>query len=517
MDTLDLIVLAAGAGTRSGVPVAKQFLDLSGKPVIVRALSEFEKLPYIGTKYVAVHRTDIEFADSLLRKHNITGFELVPGGETRQESVRLALNCVRTKRVITHNAALPFVTSELIENVAREDYPCVTTVTAVQTHLCRGDEFAEQIVPIEHLKLINTPQSFDTELFREAHRRASRDGLIFKTDCELMMHYGHRVKFVPGIAENFKITTHLDVILARSIASSQVADTQPTMPPDLERNTNREAGNIKEMKAASLQWTTDSLGRRIPSGSLYNRFILRQISVYLTWVFVRFGIRAQTGTLLMTVAGIAGVAAGIPHSLLWSVFAGVCFVLFDILDAVDGDVARWTHTSTTRGLYMDQISHVFVDYPSRGVAALHIYAMTSETLYLALGIVAIFCPVLGRTLREICLRINSSQSALASKQDPVHPESHGMKSTGRLAACFAAVKKTPLLMFPVTKARLVHIAVVIGILLSYRGSPGFLFFLSWFYAVYSALYLMFEIPFYCFVRVINVPHVKPVHHYKWPI
>ena len=140
------------------------------------------------------------------------------GGDSRQESVRLALEHVRSDRVITHNAALPFVTQELIANVVWEDYPCVTTVTSMVYPVCRGDEFAEQMVRLEGLKLINTPQSFHTEVFRECHRKAYDELVFVNSDCELMLHYGHTVRFVEGDVKNFKITTPLDVILARAIA-----------------------------------------------------------------------------------------------------------------------------------------------------------------------------------------------------------------------------------------------------------------------------------------------------------
>ena len=221
VESLDLIVLAAGKATRLKEPVAKQFADLCGKPVIIHALSAFHDLPYLGTKYIAVHHDTLESADRLLRTHGITDFELVCGGETRQESVRLALQHVRTERVITHNAAVPFVTRELIDNVARENYPCVTTVTPVEHNICRGDDFAQHIVPPDSLKLINTPQSFDTKVFRQCHRQAHEARLVVRSDCELMLHYGYRVKFVPGPRELFKITTPNDMILARALAQSE--------------------------------------------------------------------------------------------------------------------------------------------------------------------------------------------------------------------------------------------------------------------------------------------------------
>jgi 2-C-methyl-D-erythritol 4-phosphate cytidylyltransferase len=210
-------MLAAGKGTRTLEPVAKQFLELGGKPVLIHSLSKFDGLPFVGKKFVTVHPDDWTMMQELLTQYRMTDVELVCGGQTRQDSVRLALERVRTERVITHNAALPFVTQELIRNVVRENYPCVTTVTPVGYSLCRGEEFAEEMVHPEKLQIINTPQTFHTEIFRELHRKAHREQQVLRTDCELMLSHGYQVKFVKGDPENFKITTQLDVFLARSL------------------------------------------------------------------------------------------------------------------------------------------------------------------------------------------------------------------------------------------------------------------------------------------------------------
>ena len=217
MDKQDLILLAAGKGTRTTESVAKPFLELDGKPIIIHAVAPFERLPFIGRKIVAAAAENVSLVESLLRQYGIANFHVICGGGTRQDSVRLALEHVRTPRVITHNAALPFVTEQLIKNVADKKDPCVTTVTPMPYRLCRGGEFATELVDLDDLKLINTPQSFDTNLFRECHRRAFAENRSVKSDCELMMQNRHAVRFVPGDPCNFKITTYLDVLLARSL------------------------------------------------------------------------------------------------------------------------------------------------------------------------------------------------------------------------------------------------------------------------------------------------------------
>jgi 2-C-methyl-D-erythritol 4-phosphate cytidylyltransferase len=217
MNTLDLLVLAAGRGTRAKDSVPKQFIVLAGKPILIHGLEVFETLDYIGTKYIVCGGDQKNRMDEVLREYGISNYVLVDGGESRADSVCNGLRHVQRERMITHNAVMPFVTEALIARVAAEDYDCVTTATSLEYNLCEGDEFAERIVPRKRLRLINTPQSFRTQVFRDCHEQARRDGYVPNSDTELMLHYGRTVKLVPGIEQNFKITTPLDLAVAEMI------------------------------------------------------------------------------------------------------------------------------------------------------------------------------------------------------------------------------------------------------------------------------------------------------------
>lgn len=220
MNTLDLIVLAAGKGTRMNHNMPKQFLELAGKPILIHTLEVFEQLDYVGTKFITAHPETAEYMRLLLKQYEITNFVIVQGGATRAESVRNALTQVGTRRVITHNAVLPFVTKQLVDNVACQESDCVTTVTPLEYNLCLGDSFAERIVHRDGLKLINSPQTFNTQVFRRCHTEAMADGYVPKSDCELMLHYDRKVRFVPGDVRNFKITTRLDLLVAQAIMNN---------------------------------------------------------------------------------------------------------------------------------------------------------------------------------------------------------------------------------------------------------------------------------------------------------
>ena len=67
---------------------------------------------------------------------------------------------------------------------------------------------------------VQTPQAFRADLLREAHDKARRDGFIGTDDAMLVERLGQSVQVVPGLAENVKITTPVDLRRARARARS---------------------------------------------------------------------------------------------------------------------------------------------------------------------------------------------------------------------------------------------------------------------------------------------------------
>lgn len=278
----------------------------------------------------------------------------------------------------------------------------------------------------------------------------------------------------------------------------------------------REVATIDAIRERCLHWKEDKLGRRIVAGSAYNRLFLRHISVRVTRSFLRTGIRANHATVFMMIAGLAGIAFAIPHWMVATIAAAVAYFLFDLFDAVDGEIARWHGTSSTRGLYLDKVVHLLVGYPSLGVPALHYYGLHQQDLYLVLAGVAITCGLMGYTLREIFFRINAEagtgQPNTTASMNSVEPRPR----SPFLKIC-TWLRSGPLTSFPITKARIVHILTIVAIAAAYRHVESPLVCLAWFYAVYCAVRLVLEIPYFYFRRVVDVPHAKQVHDYRWPI
>ncbi|MCA9264550.1 MAG: CDP-alcohol phosphatidyltransferase family protein [Planctomycetales bacterium] len=218
----------------------------------------------------------------------------------------------------------------------------------------------------------------------------------------------------------------------------------------------------------------------------------------------------------MTSLGIAGVVCCVPHIPVLTVCGAASYFLFDLLDAVDGELARWHGESSIRGLYLDQLSHLLVDYLSLGVPALHVYVMSQQPEYAVLAAVTTIASTMGRGLREMMFRINAEAQLLQGRVPDQSATNSGTGNTP-LLRLLQYMKMVDLLGFPVTKARIVHLATILTLTLSYLGVSWPAAGLAWFYACYCVVRTLLEMPYYYHRRIMDLPHQKATSNYRWPL
>ena len=147
---------------------------------------------------------------------------VVPGGETRQASVRAGLSAVAADvgRILCHDAARPLASPALFTRAleALEGWDGVVpvlrlidTVKRVQYGRIEGTESRDA------LALAQTPQAFTSEALRDAHERAAADGFEGSDDALLLERAGYRVRAIDGERANLKITTAEDLRLAEAL------------------------------------------------------------------------------------------------------------------------------------------------------------------------------------------------------------------------------------------------------------------------------------------------------------
>lgn len=151
---------------------------------------------------------------------------LVPGGPTRQESVRRGLESADpgTDWVICHDAARPLATPVLFSRVLRgldDAEGSVPVVASADTVKLVRDGQVTGTIPRGEVGLAQTPQGFHFAVLRESHQRALRQGLEVTDDATLVEMAGYRVAVVEGETTNFKITTPADLRRAEHVLADR--------------------------------------------------------------------------------------------------------------------------------------------------------------------------------------------------------------------------------------------------------------------------------------------------------
>lgn len=117
-------------------------------------------------------------------------------------------------------------------------------------------------------------------------------------------------------------------------------------------------------------------------------FFADWISIYLTWLFLRFGIGPTPATVGMLVLGFAG-AALLPFGEGIAVLGGLLVVGFYILDCVDGEVARYQKVEKYIWTFHDFFFGYFVKTAFYIGLAIHAFNTTKSPWALAFGLAAV--------------------------------------------------------------------------------------------------------------------------------
>ena len=228
MNRIVAILPAAGLGTRMGAETPKQFMELNGVPILVHTLRRIASCDFVTEIIVATRADQVErLGEQAARENFSQHVRVVRGGDTRQESVEVALQLVPddTEIVLVHDAVRPFVTKEQIARVIEETRRCQAAILGIpamdtvkevkRASLPEDVALITATIPRERVVLAQTPQAFATKLLKEAFARAKADGISASDEAGLVERIGHEVHVVHGSERNIKITKPADLELAR--------------------------------------------------------------------------------------------------------------------------------------------------------------------------------------------------------------------------------------------------------------------------------------------------------------
>ena len=225
--TVGAVIAAAGSSSRMGGR-DKLAEPLDGIPVILRTLAAVEAVPEIREIVVVTREDRVEEYRRLLGQCSRLR-AVVPGGSTRQESVRNGVRALSPDCTLAaiHDGARPFVTPEIIAR-AYEDVvkwkacvvgmPVKDTIKLVDEDSCIVDSPRRSLV-----WQAQTPQVFSVPLIAEAFTRQMKEDCSHVTDDAMVVEaqMGVRIHMTQGSYENIKITTPEDLLIAETMLNKK--------------------------------------------------------------------------------------------------------------------------------------------------------------------------------------------------------------------------------------------------------------------------------------------------------
>ncbi|WP_439689335.1 2-C-methyl-D-erythritol 4-phosphate cytidylyltransferase [Curtobacterium sp. SP.BCp] len=227
-----VVVVAAGSGTRLGIGTAKAFVPVAGRLMLTRALEPLFALAAPALVVVVAPADRLDECRQVVA--DVAGAAVgytavVPGGTDRHASVQAGLAALpdSVDVVLVHDAARCLTPATQFERVfdtvtttgdgVVPALPVVDTVKRVD-----GDVVLET-VDRSALVGVQTPQGFPLAALRQAYAVSERSET---DDAGVFQAAGRTVRFVPGDADAFKITTAWDLGRAESVVRARAGAEQ---------------------------------------------------------------------------------------------------------------------------------------------------------------------------------------------------------------------------------------------------------------------------------------------------
>lgn len=214
------VIVAGGSASRMG-GIDKVMADLGGEPMIRRTVRAFEQCDAVS-EIVVVTRADLIGKIMGLCKDFSKVTAVVAGGDTRGKSVHNGLNALsqKVKLVAVHDGARPLVSWQVIDRTIRAADAYGASAPAIpvkDTVKVVSGGIVTQTPDRATLRAVQTPQVFDFDLLRAAYAKLETDGVEVTDDCAAVERMGMSVKIVEGDERNLKVTTPMDLRLAKML------------------------------------------------------------------------------------------------------------------------------------------------------------------------------------------------------------------------------------------------------------------------------------------------------------
>jgi 2-C-methyl-D-erythritol 4-phosphate cytidylyltransferase len=228
MARFHIVIPAAGIGNRMETAIPKQYLPISGKPMISYSIQTFFASPRIASIHLALSPEDYFWrnldlaANSRLQLH-------YTGGETRAQTVLNTLYAMKSQVdvddwILVHDAARPGLTLALLDTLLNSlENDAVGGLLALPLadtlKQSNADDRVKTTIPRDGLWQAQTPQMFRYRLLTNALENF--DG-VPTDEAQAIEALGFEPKLVTGSLRNMKVTYPQDMALMELFIQKEI-------------------------------------------------------------------------------------------------------------------------------------------------------------------------------------------------------------------------------------------------------------------------------------------------------
>lgn len=217
------MIFAGGVGARmKSVDIPKQFLEVDGKPIIIRTLENFQNHSQVDDIVISCLEAWIDKLQEYITQYNITKVKaVVPGGANGHGSIHNGLveinkTALPDDIVLICDGVRPLLSEKLISDciaTARAYETAVPVTPSIDSVLVSPDgKHCTKSMPRAEMFITQAPQGYTMRKIMWAHDEAERRGITNPvSSSELLIELGEEVNIFIGDRDNIKVTTPEDL------------------------------------------------------------------------------------------------------------------------------------------------------------------------------------------------------------------------------------------------------------------------------------------------------------------
>lgn len=195
MLNVTLVVLCAGNSTRFEHKTKKQWLRIKDEPLWLNVANRLSSYADFDKVIIVSHKNELNYM-----KNFSDDFEFVHGGQTRQESIKNALEKVSSEYIMVTDVARSCVPKDVIINLidSKDKASCIVPILKVSDTVV----YEEDTINRDEVKLIQTPQLSHTQTLKNA----LNTDIEYTDDSSAIKANGGTIEYIKGSIESKKLT-----------------------------------------------------------------------------------------------------------------------------------------------------------------------------------------------------------------------------------------------------------------------------------------------------------------------